>query len=170
MEVTVREARAADAGSLIAHVRRLADEPDAGIALSPGEFNLTVEEEQKILADYAASDNSVFLVAESGGQIIGALNLAQRGARRATRHTAVLGLSVRRAWRNRGVGRLLMARAVEWAKNTGIVSRVELFVFARNEVAIHLCQEFGFVIEGRRQKAIYRNAEYFDDLIMALWL
>jgi putative acetyltransferase len=61
-----------------------------------------------------------------------------------------------------------MSRLVEWAKANPVVTRVELFVFVRNEPAIHLYETFGFAVEGRRRKAIYRNGEYHDDLIMAL--
>jgi putative acetyltransferase len=47
------------------------------------------------------------------------------------------------------------------------VSRIELLVFERNEAAIHLYRKFGFVVEGRRRKAIFRDGKYLDDLMMA---
>ena len=169
MEVTIREAVAADAGQMIALVQKISVEPDVDIALSPGEFNLTIEAEQEILADYASSENSIFLVAEVGDQIVGMLN-CQGGNRKATRHVATLGMSVDKTWRNQGVGSRLMRRAIQWAQGTGIVSRIELLVFARNEMAIHLYQKFGFVVEGRQRRAIFRNGEYLDDLMMALLL
>ncbi len=169
MSIIIREAQPEDAEQVIAHVQRLTEEPDIDIVTAPGEFNLTVEEEGQILADYAASNNSIFLVAETGGRIIGLLN-CKGGTRRATRHAVTLGLSIAREWRNQGVGGRLMERAIEWAKSTGNITRIELFVFVRNERAIHLYQKFGFVVEGRRQRAIYRNEEYLDDLMMALLL
>jgi len=169
MDVIIREAQPDDAEQIIAYVQRLASEPDINIALAPGEFNLTVEEERKILADDAAADNSVFLVAEIDGQIIGALN-GKGGTRQATRHTVTLGMSVANEWRDQGIGSKLMTRAITWTKNSEVVSRIELHVFARNEMAIHLYQKFGFATEGQRRRAIYRNGEYLDDLIMALLL
>lgn len=63
-----------------------------------------------------------------------------------------------------------MTRAMEWAKNTHVVKRIELFVYARNGAAIHLYKKFGFVEEGRLRGAIYQHGEYIDDLIMALHL
>jgi RimJ/RimL family protein N-acetyltransferase len=169
MAITIREAQAADAEQLIALVKELADEPGLYIALSPGEFNLTVEQEQKFIAESQAADNSVFLVAETEERIIGVLT-CKGGSRKLTRHVTTLGMSVRKDWRNKGVGGLLMARVIDWAKGTGIVSRIELFVFARNMMAIHLYEKHGFVCEGRRRRAIHRDGEYFDDLIMALLL
>lgn len=169
MNITVRKACPTDAEQLIAHVKSLADEPNANLVLLPGEFTLTVEEEQKVLAEYAAADNSVFLVAEAERAIVGALN-CKGGTRRAIRHAVLLGMSVDREWRNQGVGQLLMARAIEWARGTGIVSRIELAVFARNEMAIHLYRKFGFEVEGHRRKAVCRDGEQLDDFIMSLLL
>lgn len=169
MQITIREAQPSDAEQLIAYVQRLSEEPDINIPLAPGEFNLTVEEERDFVADHSASDNSIFLVAEAGSQIVGALN-CQGGKRQATRHAVTLGMSVRNGWRNQGIGSALMARAVEWAKNTETVTRIELIVYARNEAAIHLYKKFGFEVEGRRRRTIYQYGEYLDDLVMALLL
>lgn len=167
MQLIIREARPTDAEQLVAHVQRLTEEPDIDIPLAPGEFNLTVEQERQILADYAASDNSIFLVAEADSQIVGGLN-CKGGARRATRHAAVLGMSVRKEWRSRGVGSALMAHLIDWVKNTGIITRIELHVYVRNKAAIHLYEKFGFEVEGRRRRAVYQNGEYLEDLVMAL--
>lgn len=168
-QLLIREARPEDAGQLLARLQQLIAEPDINIPLAPGEFNVTLEEERQILADYATAANSIFLVAEAGGEIIGDLS-CKGGARQATRHAAVLGISVSQAWRGQGVGNALMNRAVTWAKQTGIVSRLELYVYVRNQAAIALYRKFGFEVEGQRRRVIYQNGEYLDDLIMALLL
>jgi RimJ/RimL family protein N-acetyltransferase len=77
---------------------------------------------------------------------------------------------VDRDWRNRGVGTALMRRAIEWARGTGVLTRLQLQVFARNAPAIHLYQKLGFQIEGSRRNAILRDGEYIDSLMMALLL
>jgi ribosomal protein S18 acetylase RimI-like enzyme len=169
MQPTIREARPADAEQLIAHIQGLIEEPDMNIPLAPGEFNVTVEQERQILADYAASDNSVFLIAEAASQIVGQLS-CKGGARRANRHAATLGMSVHKDWRNKGIGSALMSQAIGWAKNSGIITRIELYVYARNTAAIRLYQKFGFETEGRRRRVLYQNDEYLEDLIMALLL
>jgi RimJ/RimL family protein N-acetyltransferase len=139
------------------------------IPLLPSEFNLTVEEEQQLLADFAAAENSISLIAEVDGQIVGEIN-CKGGKRQATRHSALLGISVDQAWRNQGIGNALMAQAINWARGTGIVTRLELQVYARNSRAIWLYEKFGFQVEGRRRRVIYQNGEYLDDLVMALLL
>jgi RimJ/RimL family protein N-acetyltransferase len=169
MEVTIREATLDDAPALIEQVRLLTEEPDIDIPLGPGEFTLTEEQERQVLAEYAAAENSVFLMAEVEGKIVGMLN-CQGGKRKATRHAVTLGLSVRKEYRNQGVGGKLMEQAVAWAKGTGVVTRIELAVYARNARAIHLYERFGFVVEGQRQRAVRHGDVYLDDLIMALLL
>jgi RimJ/RimL family protein N-acetyltransferase len=169
MEVAIRAAVPADAEQIIALVQKMSAEPDVVIALAPDEPYHTIEAEQAILAEFAATENSLYLVAEVGDRIIGFLN-CKGGKRKATRHVTLLSISLDEAWRNQGVGSRLMAHAMEWARNTGIIHRIELLVFARNEMAIHLYQKFGFVVEGRRRRAIFSNGEYLDDLMMALLL
>jgi RimJ/RimL family protein N-acetyltransferase len=166
--VIIREARLEDAERIIAYIQGLTAEPDIDVVLGPGEFDVSVEDEHKFIRDHAA-DNSILLVGEAGEQIIAVLNCTG-GRRKATRHEARLGISVHKEWRNRGLGHRLMARAVEWARGTGIITRVELEVFARNAPAIHLYEKFGFATEGRRRRAFYKNGEYIDSLIMALLL
>jgi GNAT superfamily N-acetyltransferase len=170
MDITIREAQPADAEQLIAYVQHLIEEPGINVALWPGEFTLTVAQEQDILAHYALSDNSLYLVAEIGGEIVGVL-ICNGGSRQATRHAVTLGgMSVAQEWRRRGIGSQLMACAIEWARGTGIVTRMELSVFEPNKAAIQLYRSFGFAVEAQRRKAVYRNGQYLDDWIMALLL
>ena len=167
--VRIRPAVPDDAAALIAHVNHLCAEPGVFIPMAPGEFTHTVEEERKLLADVAASANSVFLVAEAGGEVVGVLN-CRGGKRRATRHAATLGVAVRRDWRGRGVGTALLRRAVEWARATGVVTRLELEVYAANDRAVRLYERLGFVREGVKRRAVLHDGRYEDELVMALLL
>ena len=160
MTVIIREATPADAEELIAHVKRLLGEAEKTSPLAPEEFTLSVEEECEVLAEYAGNPRAVFLVAEAEGRLVGELN-CKAGKREALQHAVVLGMSVRAEWRNRGVGSRLMEAVIEWAQGTGTVKRIELYVYAHNQAAIHLYQKFGFEIEGRRRKAIYQDGRYF---------
>lgn len=169
MNVVIREAQPTDAEQVIAYVQRLAEEPDIYIVLSPGEFNLSLEEEKQFIADLAASINSTFLVAEVGDQIIATL-ICQGGHRRAMRHAAIMSISVAKEWRGQGIGGRLMEHIIAWAKKSGIVTRIELVVFVKNESAIRLYEKYGFEIEGKLHKAVFKNGKYYDNFIMALLL
>jgi putative acetyltransferase len=165
----VREATPADAAAVIAAAQAVFNEPGVMVLTIPGEFHPTLAEEEKILADHQAAANSVFLIAVAGDEVIGMLGCTG-GRRQGNRHVTLLGMSVRKEWRDRGAGSALMARAVEWAHGTGIVTRIELDVYVENARARHLYEKFGFEVEGRRRRAIYRDGQYHDDLIMALLL
>ncbi|UCC77810.1 MAG: hypothetical protein JSW37_05450, partial [Anaerolineales bacterium] len=93
MEATIREAQPSDAQPLIAYVQRLAEEPDIDVPLAPGEFRLTVEEEERLLADWHAAGNCIMLVAEVDGRIVGQLG-CRGGTRKASLHAVRLGMSV----------------------------------------------------------------------------
>ncbi len=167
----VREAVAADAEALLAHVRRILEEPGVCVTRSPDEFTTTVEEERELIARYAAADNSLFLVAEAcaSGELIGLLTLNGR-TRRSLRHEVELVVNVAKPWRGRGVGAALITPAVEWAKRGGVITRIELKVFARNATAIRLYERLGFVLEGTRRRAVFKDGRYEDNHVMALLL
>jgi RimJ/RimL family protein N-acetyltransferase len=167
--VLIREAQPEDAAAGIAHFRRIFSEPGINLITEADEFLPTVEMESRIIRDMIRADNSIFLVAEIDGQIVGILTL-EGGKRRNVRHAAVLGITVAREWRGIGIGRRLMEYAIRWARESGILTRIELHVFARNEGAIRLYQACGFEIEGVRQRAVRRDGEDIDDLVMGLLL
>ena len=166
MTVRVREATPADAAILVAHLQELAREPGINIPLAPDEVTITVEQEKAILADFAESPSALMLVAEADGLIVGELSLKAISSRKAVKHVATLGMSVKQAWRGKGVGRELISAALEWAPTAGI-KRVELYVYARNAAAIALYEKSGFTHEGRRKAFIREGDAYLDDLVMA---
>ena len=169
VQAEIREAQPSDAKQLVAFVHELCEETDIDIALERGEFKITTEQERGLLEKYASSENSIFLVADVDGTIVGVLTCLGRG-HAARQHVTSLGVSVARAWRNQGIGNALLEGALEWARSSGVVFRIELNVFARNAAAIHLYKKHGFKVEGSRRKAVLRNDEYLDDLEMAVLL
>jgi RimJ/RimL family protein N-acetyltransferase len=164
----IRKATPDDAAALIEHVNRVVEESPF-LLLEPGEFDYTVEQEQKMIADANASDNNLFLVALVDGRVIGVLTCFA-GKRRSARHAVTLGISIRQAWCGRGIGRRMLQAAIDWAKSTGVVRRIELQVFTENRRAIRLYEEVGFVHEGHRRGSARRNGQPIDDYIMALTL
>jgi L-phenylalanine/L-methionine N-acetyltransferase len=166
MSVTVREATPSDAAALLAHLKALAAEPGINVPLAPDEITTTLEQEKALLADIAASERAIMLVAEAEGALVGELSVKAISTRRAVRHVATLGMSVRAGWRGKGVGRALMTEAIAWAETAGI-TRIELYVYARNAPAIALYEKLGFAIEGRRRNFIREGDAYLDDLVMA---
>ena len=169
MTIKIRTARIEDAEQLLAHIQAIASEPEVQILLEADEVLLTLKEERQWLRNHLVARNSTLLVAETGGRIVGVLS-CERGQRNAIRHVTKLGVSVRKEWRDQGIGRALMERAIAWARETGIVKRIELHVTVRNPRAIHLYEKLGFEKEGKIRRGLFKNGQYLDLWLMALLL
>jgi len=163
--ITVRDAKPEDAAPLVAHLAELAAEPGINIPLAADEI-VTLDQERAMLADFAAAPRARMLVALAEGKLVGELSIKAISPRRAVRHVATLGMSVKQPWRRRGVGRALLTEAIAWAPKVEI-TRIELYVYVRNEPAIRLYEAFGFVLEGRRRNFIREGDTYLDDFVMA---
>jgi RimJ/RimL family protein N-acetyltransferase len=157
-------------------MKALVDEPGLYIGFDAGEFDPPIEAELDWIVGQAESDNSVIFVAvETGsegelrdvddGELVGLLNCAG-GQRRAMRHETTLGISVKRGWRGQGIGRRLMERTLEWAEGNEVIRRVQLEVFAENVGARKLYEELGFVEEGVRRRAAWKQGRWMDSVIM----
>ena len=167
--IVIRPARPEDAAQIIAYARRVFAEPGINLITLADEFNPTTESEARLISEMNRATNSLFLVAEDDGRIVGQLTL-QGGKRRNVRHAATLGITVGREYRGQGIGRRLMTYAIDWARAGHVLTRIELNVFVRNTNAMRLYESCGFVVEGRRRRAAHRDGEYLDDLVMALLL
>jgi len=166
--VTIREAVPADAAGYIRLIKTiLREQPPVDTPYAPEEFDPPVERIAARILAAADEPNSLFSVAVARGEVIGALTCGG-GSLRADGHMTVLGIYVAKRWRDRGVGRGLMAYAVEWARSSPVIERVELEVYANNARAIHLYEQFGFEHEGRKRRMYYRDGAPMDMLIMAL--
>jgi RimJ/RimL family protein N-acetyltransferase len=166
----VREAVEADAQAMLDYLVDLTLEPGLPIVLSHEQaLGFTLESEQDLIRRHRTQPNAQWLLALEGGRIVGMLDM-MGGSRPESAHNVGLGISVAKDWRDRGVGRALMSRAVEWARRTDGVSRIELEVFSDNARAIHLYERMGFRAEGLRRRAFIKDGVEIDSLMMALLL
>lgn len=163
--VQIREAKIEDSERLLKYLAKLLSEPDHCSPSLPGEFQRSLSEQRKILQTFQDEPNSIYLIAEDDSQIIGELNL--KGYQRlALKHGTFLGMSVNREHRKQGIGKALLEYALNWAKATQLIERVELAVLASNESAIKLYHSNGFVEEGRRKRMVKIGDYYIDDILM----
>lgn len=164
---SVREARPEDAAAIIAHVKRVADEPNNGIAIaSAAEFKMTEEKEVQFIKEAAAADNALMIVAEADGQIIGVANC--RGGNGGYYHTLDLGITVHSDWRNQGVGTAMMQHMVNWCRANPVVHKLELWVFPDNPRAFHVYEKVGFQQEGYRRSCFLKQGQYLDLILMGI--
>jgi RimJ/RimL family protein N-acetyltransferase len=164
--IAIRPAEPGDAPDLVAL--------SAAVGREPGEWLLTTDtwrsitDERRYLKSVRRHPDAAVFVAVDGQEIVGRLSVA-RDPHPASTHVADLGLIVAAGHRRRGIGRLLLERAVTWAGGAG-VRKLELHVFPWNEPAIRLYETFGFMREGRRRGHYRRDDADVDALLMAYHL
>jgi GNAT superfamily N-acetyltransferase len=146
----LREARPTDAAALLA-LKRSLDLETSFMLLEPDE---RTEDEHDIaanLATVAAADNSVVMLAEADGRLIGyAQARGGRVRRRAATAHVVIGVLAQAS--GRGVGARLLRELDLWAPAHGI-HRLELTVMAHNDRAAALYERVGYTVEGGRASA-----------------
>jgi putative acetyltransferase len=108
----------------------------------------------------------MWVLEDDGGRIIGHLGL--HAVPRAP-GVMSLGMNVVSQSRGRGGGRALMEAALEYARTSPEIHKVELEVYPENARAVALYARSGFAFEGlRRQHYLRRDGSRRDILLMAL--
>jgi putative acetyltransferase len=83
------------------------------------------------------------------------------------RHVGRIGISVSDEWQGKGVGKALMQAGIDLADKWLNLTRLELEVYADNESAIRLYEQFGFEREGVLRQHAFRDGRYVDSIMMA---
>jgi len=162
--VVIRRAEPQDAEAVIAHVNAIGAE---GIHIMTERLLLTPKE-KRVVFRKADGESGLYIVAVIGGEIVGTADIA-RGRQSKNRHTASLGIALRRDIRGVGLGMAMMRTMIAWARSVGI-RKLTLGVFARNIPALALYRRLGFVQEGRLRGQVILRRKPVDELLMALWL
>lgn len=102
-------------------------------------------------------------------KIVGHLNLYLKNLETQL-HRIHLGLAIEKGYRGIGIGKALMATAVEWARLQKQLEYIDLTVFASNAPAIQLYKNFGFKEVGRINDAFRVEGFVADDVLMSLKL
>ena len=167
-KVEICRAGPEDAGQVLAYLHAVGGETDNltfGVE-GPGR---SVEEEEALLRDLAASANSVVLLAKKGGEIVG--NARFRGMARARlRHRGELAISVRKSEWGQGIGSRLLEAALDFAVHTAHAEIVSLEVRSDNARAIRLYEKYGFRKIGQFQGFLKIAGREVDCDLMNLYL
>ena len=158
----LRPAEAGDAASLVALRDSVAAE-NAFIASLPGDTSVA---EEPLNITSLVADGGLGIVAELDGSVCGHCMVRRRSGR-FERHIAELAIIVSNTVRGVGIGRSMIATAVDWCRAVR-VAKLELSVFPDNTGAIALYRRCGFIDEGMRRGAVRLPQGERDLLLMAL--
>jgi len=166
--LVIREAAVEDARALLDYVEGISGESDY-LSFGPGEFELSVPEEEDYLRKCRDSDNQLYLLGLIGDTVVSALSFSG-GRRPRVRHSGEFGLSVRRQCWGLGIGSLMLDTLIDWAKDSGIIKKINLRVRTDHQRAIVLYEGKGFVREGTIRKEMFLDGKYYDQHWMGLEL
>lgn len=110
---------------------------------------------------------AAYLLDREDHGMLGAFYLKPNWPGRA-RHVANAGFIVAPEWRNKGLGWILGATMLEYAKNLGYHSVIYNLVFSENKPARHVWKKLGFAEIGRIPSAVYKNNGTYQDAII-MW-
>jgi len=164
----IRKAKKEDAAELIAYLNLVGGESD-NLLFGANEFNMTVEQEEEYIESLKNSSTSTLLVGIADGKIICVGSLSAPNRERIA-HQGNLGMSVLKEYWGLGVGAQLMSALIDFAKSSDKLEIIHLQVRADNERAIALYKKMGFKEIGMYPKYTKINGEYFDDILMNLYL
>jgi L-amino acid N-acyltransferase YncA len=105
------------------------------------------------------------IVASIGGAVVGWASLNRFNSRLAYDHVADFSVYIERDWRGKGIGRQLLDRLIELAREIGFHKMV-LSALASNQAGIALYTRAGFSAVGVYREQGQLDGEWVDTLIM----
>lgn len=166
-EILILNPSAEDSSPLLLAMQRIIKE-SKHLLVQSDEFNVTVETQEKRIRDYNEHPDALYLIAKVQNQIVGALDF-KVAVRRRMAHQGMFAITMLPELKGKGLGRILITKLIEWARDNSRIETLRLEVHAKNENAFALYQKLGFKIEGREIRAIKLEDGTYDDVItMAL--
>lgn len=162
VDVTIRRAEPSDAAAIQASMAQ----PRATAWTMQVPLTSVAEWRERLDAPHDGFRLLVACLGDEDGDVVGNLGLGQVQRPR-RRHVASLGMAVHDGWAGRGIGSALLAAALDLCDRWLQVTRVELEVFTDNDAALALYERSGFVVEGTRRGAVFRDGTYVDTHVMA---
>lgn len=156
-----------DAAALM-KLKQSLDEQTSFMLLEPDERDTSIQTLARHLEEVSRSENSVVIVADRLGHLVGYVELIG-GRFRRDRFTTHVVIGVLTEASGAGIGTGLLEEAKRWATARGL-HRMELTVMAHNHRAIALYERMGFVHEGRRVECLLIDGKFLDELNMAMTL
>lgn len=160
MSIEIRQATVQDAEAALAFYTDLLAEKIPYVLDNPVP---TLEQEREFLQAHTGDQGALFLACD-GERVVG-LCAFRLAAHPQSAHCCLLGISVARSWRGRGLGTRLITAGLQWCRARS-VRRLELEMIDGNP-ARRLYERLAFVVEGRKRQAVRVGDADMDIIIMA---
>ncbi len=124
------------------------------------ELDRTIYKQKKYLSNL--EHNHFFIVAKINNKIVGWLDLYPN-KKKFKAHVAGLIIGILDNYQHQGIGSLMIAKAIEFAKKHKI-KKISTEVAANNVASQELLKKFRFTQEGRQEKELFIKGKYIDNL------
>ncbi|NGZ75430.1 GNAT family N-acetyltransferase [Saccharibacillus sp. VR-M41] len=141
-------------------MKKQLDRETTSMLYEPGERRSTDGDQFEQIRSLLRSSNSLMLVVEADGEIVGYLE-ATGGKVRRNQHTVYIVIGILESHTGQGLGRRLFEELFDWAARRHIL-RAELTVQAPNQRAYRLYRSVGFRLEGIMRGALMIEGEPVD--------
>ena len=167
-QITLKDGRAAilrapemrDAQALIDLLKTVYAETHF-LSSYPEEITLSREDEERWIAGHRESPLVYDILCEVNGEIVGSCNLLRKKQIK-MRHRATVGITVRQAYWNLGIGTAMFREMIALARAWG-VEQLELEYVEGNERGVRLYEKMGFTYAGEKDlKRGYDNIPTFQ--------
>ena len=164
-DLLIREAEISDASEVIALLDQIGQESNF-TSLDENGISMAESEMQIFIDKQAQSENQITLLAFLNDELAGIINVTA-DQRPRVRHIGDIFLGIKKTFWGSGLGSILMEEAIEWAKTSGVIRRLQLTVQKRNLAAIHLYEKMGFITEGLQERgACIERGEFLSVYLM----
>jgi len=163
-QITIRIPEVKDAQAVL-NLKREYIKNTTTLPLTLEEYPNDLKKEFHLIQEYEKSENSIFLIAEFKGELIGNIDLT--GSKRSKMfHTGMIGMGIKETWRNQGLGKILIGCALNWAKEKSVIEIVWLDVYSSNEIGYNLYKNMGFELSGIIKGFFKEKHGYIDKVHM----
>lgn len=164
--VTFRTALKKDSRDLINFQKGIMQEHYYTIS-DADEWKMSVKKKKQKIQNYRNSLGKIYLTAVFNNRVVGMVTF-QNWTTRKTQHCGWMSsMFVKKSWRNKGIGKVLIQELLIWANLNPIIEKVCLAVFSSSTNAISLYKKMGFKFEGRCRREIkFADGKYADSILM----
>ncbi len=148
-------------------IESLHDSPSAFLASPEIELSQGVEFFRERVAN--GNDENIIVGCFVGDELVGSVGLYRESAPKARHKGTIWGMFVKPSYRGQKIGKKLLHAAVDFARDTMKLKKVDLSVDSSREPAKRLYTSLGFKKWGHEELAVNVDGKFFDEEYMSLF-
>jgi len=164
--IQIRHAHTSDAQRILDYLTLVGSESD-NLTFGAEGLGSSLEDEQSLIDSLKENPNSAMLVAYVQEELV-AVGTLMSSKRERSRHYALLGISVVKAYWNQSVGTQMMHALIEFSKHAPHTRYIELEVRSDNQHAISLYEKMGFKTIGEFPNKMHVAPHDYNTYVMVL--